>query len=140
MIEIKNTDTKITEPKPYYILDSSGLCVNAILARAPSPIFLKPGESYAPTIEGGGIGFTWTGTEWIAPPPPSPPELTTEQKAEQIRSQRISLLAASDWTQGKDIPDTISQPWAVYRQQLRDITDQAGFPDTVTWPTKPVIS
>lgn len=129
------------EIKTYHILDETGLCVNSILATEQNPQFLKPGESYAPPIEGGGIGYRLTGTgEWIPPTPPPPPEVTPEEKAQQIRARRNSLLAASDWTQGKDIPDTISQPWAAYRQQLRDITDQPGYPDTVTWPVRPVIS
>lgn len=57
--------------------------------------------------------------------------------AEQHRTTRNGMLAASDWTQGKDIDDSISSAWAVYRQELRDIPDQDGFPNSVSWPTKP---
>lgn len=132
------------ESKTYYILDKTGLCINSIVAESPDPQFLKPDERYAPPLEGGGIGYTFTKTgQWLPPTPTEstpPPEITPEQKVQQIRAQRNFLLAASDWTQGKDIPTTISEPWATYRQQLRDITDQPGFPDTVTWPDKPVIS
>jgi hypothetical protein len=55
---------------------------------------------------------------------------------DEIRQQRNQLLTASDWTQ---IPDCTvdKQAWATYRQALRDITAQAGFPADVTWPTKP---
>lgn len=59
------------------------------------------------------------------------------KKEAEIRSHRTMLLKESDWTQGKDIPDEISQPWAAYRQALRDITEQEGFPDSVTWPLVP---
>jgi len=54
----------------------------------------------------------------------------------QIREQRNRLLTASDWTQ---IPDCTvdKQAWATYRQALRDITNQSGFPTDVVWPTKP---
>lgn len=53
-----------------------------------------------------------------------------------VRSVRNSLLAESDWTQVSD--STADKPaWATYRQELRDITEQAGFPHSVTWPTKP---
>lgn len=59
------------------------------------------------------------------------------EKAGQIRSERDSKIAETDWTQGKDIPDNISSKWAVYRQALRDVPAQSGFPWTVQWPTKP---
>lgn len=56
--------------------------------------------------------------------------------AASIRSQRDSLLATSDWTQVPDAP-VDQAAWAVYRQALRDITTQAGFPHEVIWPVKP---
>jgi len=55
----------------------------------------------------------------------------------EIRSQRNSLLAASDWTQAQDIPQSTKDTWAVYRQALRDVPQQAGFPKNVVWPEKP---
>ena len=58
-------------------------------------------------------------------------------KAHEVRNQRDLLLKQSDWTQCKDIGDIISIPWATYRQQLRDVPSQTGFPWTVQWPTKP---
>lgn len=58
-------------------------------------------------------------------------------KASEVRADRNTKLAASDWTQGKDIPDNISSAWATYRQALRDVPSQAGFPWTVQWPTQP---
>jgi len=55
---------------------------------------------------------------------------------EQIRAERNRLLAASDWTQLPDAPvDQAS--WVTYRQELRDITAQQGFPENVIWPTPP---
>lgn len=58
---------------------------------------------------------------------------------EQIRQQRNRTLFASDWTQLPDAQLTAEQKaaWAVYRQALRDITSQAGFPSTVDWPVAP---
>jgi hypothetical protein len=56
--------------------------------------------------------------------------------ADQVRYQRNALLAACDWTQLADAPvDDLA--WAVYRQALRDIPDQAGFPASVEWPVAP---
>lgn len=60
-----------------------------------------------------------------------------EAKADEVRAQRNNKLARSDWTQGKDIPDSVSTPWATYRQELRDLTAQKGFPFNVVWPQEP---
>jgi hypothetical protein len=54
-----------------------------------------------------------------------------------IRMQRDAKLAESDWTQMPDYTSEIKESWAIYRQALRDITTQDGFPNEVTWPTKP---
>ena len=57
-------------------------------------------------------------------------------KADKARAKRNTLLAASDWTQVIDAP--VNQAaWATYRQALRDITSQAGFPTTIDWPVEP---
>lgn len=47
---------------------------------------------------------------------------------------RQDLLYNSDWTQLPDIPAEIKNKWANYRQQLRDITKQPGYPMNITWP------
>jgi hypothetical protein len=57
-------------------------------------------------------------------------------QAAQVRSERNALLAASDWTQLAD-STADKAAWATYRQALRDITGQEGFPWTIEWPTKP---
>ena len=59
------------------------------------------------------------------------------RQAESVRQTRNQKLAESDWTQGKDIPDAVSEPWAVYRQALRDVPSQVGFPWDVQWPAQP---
>jgi hypothetical protein len=59
-----------------------------------------------------------------------------EKKSAQARSERDQLLSASDWTQVADAPVDQSA-WAAYRQSLRDVPQQAGFPSNVTWPSKP---
>lgn len=59
--------------------------------------------------------------------------------AEAAVARRNALLAESDWTQLTDAPFSVEQKtnWAAYRQQLRDLTDQAGFPENIAWPSKP---
>ena len=56
--------------------------------------------------------------------------------ASQMRSQRNQKLAECDWTQLSDAP-VDKTAWATYRQALRDITSQEGFPWTITWPEAP---
>ena len=53
----------------------------------------------------------------------------------QIRQERDTLIASTDWWATADRTMTAEQ--TAYRQALRDITDQAGFPTDITWPTKP---
>jgi hypothetical protein len=66
--------------------------------------------------------------------------MTTDQKAlafliSQERGARDVLLKETDLWGLADYPTTQAQ--LDYRQALRDITDQAGFPHDITWPTKP---
>ena len=49
--------------------------------------------------------------------------------------RRLILLAETDWWAMLDRTMTAAQ--TQYRQDLRDIPDQAGFPDNVVWPTMP---
>jgi hypothetical protein len=63
-----------------------------------------------------------------------------QKQAIEVRKIRNDLVAATDWTQGKDIAQSVSETWQPYRQQLRDITEQAGFPWTVVWPVVPVVN
>ena len=58
-----------------------------------------------------------------------------EQAERNIRSRRDGLLQETDWMALSDV--TMSAEMTSYRQALRDITAQAGFPYEVTWPTKP---
>lgn len=59
-----------------------------------------------------------------------------EEKAGQVRAERNDKLTASDWTQVADAP-VDKAAWATYRQALRDVTAQEGFPWTITWPDAP---
>ena len=61
----------------------------------------------------------------------------TEDKSSSFRKRRDALLKDSDWTQGKDIPENISTAWAEYRQKLRDLPSQKGFPSKISWPKEP---
>jgi hypothetical protein len=58
------------------------------------------------------------------------------EQAKSVRTQRGEKLKDSDWTQVADAP-VDQDAWATYRQALRDITAQQGFPWTVEWPVAP---
>ena len=66
--------------------------------------------------------------------------ISTDNCKLSIYNQRQILLSNSDWTQGLDSPlsEEKKDEWKVYRQQLRDITLQSGFPLETVWPNQPI--
>ena len=57
---------------------------------------------------------------------------------EAVRAERNQLLNKYEWTlTSPDLTDDKKAEWKTYRQALRDLPDQSGFPYTHTWPTKP---
>jgi len=59
----------------------------------------------------------------------------TSELSSNARSERNSLLSATDWSGNSDV--TMSAEMTAYRQNLRDIPSQAGFPNDITWPQEP---
>lgn len=70
----------------------------------------------------------WDGTAYV---------LNVEQLEGRLKVQRQHQLAMSDWTQLADVNPQISALWATYRQALRDLPTQAGYPVDVAWPEAP---
>jgi hypothetical protein len=73
---------------------------------------------------------------------PTVRQLSAEQLAERrtnraadARLQRNALLSETDWMALSDV--TMTPEMRSYRQALRDLTTQPGFPDSISWPTKP---
>ena len=58
------------------------------------------------------------------------------EQAKAVRATRDGKLAECDWTQLSD-SQVDKAVWATYRQALRDVPAQAGFPYDITWPEKP---
>jgi hypothetical protein len=58
-------------------------------------------------------------------------------KAESVRSERDQKLKDTDWMGMSDV--TMSAEYATYRQALRDVPLQEGFPNTITWPAEPEV-
>jgi hypothetical protein len=82
------------------------------------------------------------GSNFEAYVPPTQEELDA-QAAASVRAKRDRLLSkevdpiVSNPLRWADLTTEQQNAWAAYRTALLDITDQAGFPHSVTWPTKP---
>jgi hypothetical protein len=65
----------------------------------------------------------------------------SNQDGIKVKAKRDVLLQSTDWTQIPNNPLTpeVQQQFVVYRQELRDITLQSGYPFNVVWPLLPVI-
>jgi hypothetical protein len=68
--------------------------------------------------------------------------MTAQEQAENdaqaraaVRQHRDALLQQTDWRASSDL--VLPTEWATYRQALRDITSQEGFPYTLDWPVEP---
>ena len=101
----------------------------------PAPAFDPATENCNqtnPTLENGEWVMTWQVT------PASAEEIAErlERKSAEVRQQRNDLLSVCDWTQLRDAP-VDAAAWVIYRQELRDIPEQANFPWDVIWPEPP---
>ena len=61
------------------------------------------------------------------------------EAATAARATRDGLIASCDWMAIKafEAGTAVSTEWATYRQALRDVSAQEGFPNDITWPEKP---
>ena len=73
--------------------------------------------------------FDYATKQWVD-------QRTPETEWPLVRAERDRRLLASDWTQLPDVPLTTKEAWAVYRQALRDITEQPD-PFNIVWPEPP---
>jgi hypothetical protein len=67
-----------------------------------------------------------------------PASLLLTIRIAEMKVERSAKLRASDWTQAGDspLPTIVKAAWLTYRQKLRDLPAQTGFPD-VEWPLPP---
>ena len=74
--------------------------------------------------------FDWVTHQWVE---------NVNAQSSVVLNARNKLLYESDWTQIPNNPLTVEQQqaWADYRQALRDVTSQSGYPFNVIWPTPP---
>ena len=57
--------------------------------------------------------------------------------SKEVRGERDYLLKRTDWTQTPDVPEATRRKFTEYRQALRDVTSQDGFPFQIEWPELP---
>lgn len=74
----------------------------------------------------------WT-QNWIVTAAPE------DIKAVNIRQTRDAKLTLSDWivVKSAEAGTAVPSDWVTYRQALRDVPAQAGFPNSITWPESP---
>lgn len=68
-------------------------------------------------------------------------EMTDEELSQRIRSKRDMVISRTDFYVQPDYPSTPEglEEVKTYRQTLRDIPEQSGFPRNVTWPEEPSV-
>lgn len=115
-----------------YAFIENGTVYDAISVKPESVFFLDYASRFVEVPDEVQSGWTFDGTNFL-PPLTTPPETA----AKRIRRARNTLLQESDWTQAADVPQATKDKWASYRQALRDVPQQAGFPDNIQWPVKP---
>lgn len=95
----------------------------------PSTFYVKRGEvlEIPPSPTGSGVFDYWL-ERWVE---------VVNQDTRPIIEKRNRLLYASDWTQIPDVPSEDKLAWAAYRQALRDLPQQPGYPAVINWPIPP---
>lgn len=84
--------------------------------------------------DGVAVGHLYDGSTFTAFEPTAADTALRSLEAKQARDIELGL---SDWTQLPHVLEETKNIWATYRQALRDIPAQAGFPWNVQWPIKP---
>ncbi|MDQ5882457.1 MAG: hypothetical protein QG616_2289 [Pseudomonadota bacterium] len=100
---------------------------------APAPDHTEKLEEAEPVKKDG----KWVKEYRKRPATPEEIDAATKDKAADVRATRDALLRDTDWTQLADADKKAQGDFVSYRQALRDMPQQAGFPFNVDWPVKP---
>ena len=125
--DIQRTIGDVQYPAGWFSHDPAARALVGMI-EVPDPV--RPDDNLFTSVEN--PDGSWTAT------PRTVDDLAARlaQQAAAVRASRTQMLKDSDWTQIAD--STADKPaWAAYRQALRDVPAQAGFPQSVTWPEQP---
>jgi hypothetical protein len=139
------TQTDLVRDNPATSFPSGGLSPAQLAGWDVYPVHFSPVPEYdsitqyAEEIPPAYDGSSWIQQWSVVDLSQAEIEAKTEAQAALVRADRNARLAACDWTQVDDAPfDNVTKAgWAAYRQALRDISGQAGFPWEVEWPQEP---
>lgn len=123
-----NTSFSAGGPDDAFLLANNALKVNAFKPYNQATQKLVGCDPY--------IDGEWVYTVKVENLTPEDIAARNAAQAAKVRAERNARLAACDWTQLPDAP-VDRAAWATYRQALRDISDQPGFPWEINWPTEP---
>jgi hypothetical protein len=123
-----NTSFSINGPNDEFLAEHGYAKVSVFRPHDSNTQKLIPFE---PMFEDG-----WIYTVVVADKTPEELQEDFDSKAAKVRAQRNKRLAESDWTQLADA-QVNSLGWVVYRQELRDVPNQSGFPWEIIWPIEP---
>lgn len=130
---LKQENPMLTFPETKEMLESLG-CFRVVVTTQPNCDHTQNIVELLPVFNT--LSQCWEQQWDVVPASQQEIDKRTAGKEAEIRSERNKLLAECDWTQLADAPGN-SLAWANYRQSLRDIPQQTGFPWEVIWPTKP---
>ena len=122
--DIQRTIGDVQYPAGWFSHDPAARALVGMI-EVPDPV--RPDDNLFTSVEN--LDGSWTAT------PRTVDDLAARlaQQAAAVRADRNARLTATDWTQIAD--STADKPaWAIYRQALRNVPAQAGFPQRVIWP------
>ena len=129
--DIQRTIGDVQYPAGWFSHDAAARAKVGII-EVPDPV--RPDDNLFTSVEN--PDGSWTATPRTADDIAARLTIANTQQVAAVRADRNGRLAATDWTQIAD--STADKPaWAAYRQALRDVPAQVGFPQSVTWPEQP---
>lgn len=133
VFQLRSENPNLTFPETKEILESMG-CFHVVATGHPPYDYTQDCVELTPVYNA--AEQQWEQAWQVNAATQEEVDERTKAEAVAMRQKRNELLAACDWTQLTDAP-VDSLAWANYRQALRDIPDQPGFPWNVVWPNTP---
>lgn len=128
-----NPDTLFPNKYVQSVFEQYG-AVEVALVEKPVENHLQSVETLLPEFVNGVLTQKWN----VIPATEDEITYRTEEESLEVRAKRNQLLTESDFSQASDFDAGVDKAaWATYRQALRDVPAQAGFPWSVEWPVQP---